>query len=183
MMGSRLLPGSVLSLLILALSGVASAGAPAQSDAPVLILGEPVGGVRLGAAFERETGVAGEPVIVLVSTWNGGEAPAPIHVIHYVFEYSFELMGPDGKPAPPTRFGRSVFTPNRFSARVAYLHPGQVELKRLPLGRLFDMSEAGTYTVVVSRTLRSEAGGPVVVRSGRIAIELREPQAGAGTRS
>jgi hypothetical protein len=129
---------SVVALMILALQTVAL----------------PQAAPRLSLTLERihGQGAAGREVHVRVRVTNISQQAVDL-LFPFVpeMQYTFAVVGPDGRPAPPTK---DVEERRRIagSQRFATLAPGQTDSSGwCPLSDLVDFSRPGTYRITATR--------------------------------
>lgn len=111
-------------------------------------------GLRCAVALpSKEKIFAGEPLHVLLLTENVSNKSVPsITIAHPLAVFTIRVMGPDGKPAPLTSYGRQQKDAARDSSRgQPKLALGDQDKSELLLSRIFDMTQMGDYQVSFSR--------------------------------
>lgn len=131
-------------------------------------------GLRCAVALaSKEKIFAAEPVQVLFLTKNVGAKSAPgITIAHPLAVYTLRVMGPDGKPAPLTSYGRQQKEAAGDGSRgTPNLALGEEDKSELLLSRFFDMTLMGDYKVSFSRlVLVNNALVPVTSNDLTIAV-------------
>jgi RNA polymerase sigma factor (sigma-70 family) len=132
-------------------------------------------GVRCGIALpSKEKIFAGEPVTVLVLTKNVGAKPVSIAVDGWSFLsiFTINVVGPDGKAAPLTSYGRRQMENKDGGIGGGTLLPGKEDKSGLLLSRFFDMTQKGEYKVTFSRSVTGADKTEFTVTSNVLTITV-----------
>jgi hypothetical protein len=166
-----------LFTLALALTLPRSSGAGDQAVTAELTLshGPPVRGLRLTLSANQDEYSEDTPVHLVVTLENVGGEPAELVNAAHADLYKFDIQVPKvvismkddlSDRAPLTLRGQAGAVAAQRGGRgnkVTVLRPGQsVGLEVQSLNRLYDMTLAGTYRIVVRRELKMPASGKQV---------------------
>lgn len=144
--------------------------------------------VTLDASMEQPTHREGQPVMLALTLHNN--TAKNLFTASAFEESAFQIAVIDeaGRPVPHTAVGERVLTPPTVvrSNSIRDFSPGQTLSYRFNLARLFDLSRAGVYTVIVSRRFRPwvlprpAADAPpqeIVLSAGPLTVQMEEDAA------
>ncbi len=130
---------------------------------------------KLSLNIERVQGEGVSDHAVLVRIWIANISQQDVDVLFAfdpVLQYSFEVVGPDGRPVPPTRDAE------KRRARVATSQPGlrlapgqRRSVSSYPLSDLVDFSRPGKYRITATRHF----GAPLDETDSSNVIEVTIP--------
>jgi hypothetical protein len=141
----------------------------------IMAVGPETNGFRLALSVTNTAFVFGETVHLTVSLQNVSTNASSIWVSQD--DYSFKVVGPDGKTCPVTELGNAILHPRGFSnPHGEVLSPGQTLAICIPLNSVFAMTNAGLYTVTASRAVpgKIDQGGCVWVPSAALKISINQ---------
>jgi hypothetical protein len=152
-----------------------------QTDADQVLVpskvrwGEAANGAQLGISVAVPTFVVSEPVWVTVTFRNTGKAPITYVETSPLQEYCLVVTDEKGKGVPLTRYGKRIADNFGEITRTMMrsLDSGAEIQVRLPLNRVFDLSETGTYTITATRSVMLDSGF-VDLHSAPVQIEVIE---------
>jgi hypothetical protein len=161
-------------LCIFCLSLASFAGSAKPGDDTVT-WGSTVEGCRIGVNANKTTYDAAEPIRLVIVLQN--QSRPELSESEGSFPYNISIIAPNSnKPAPLTSWGQWLMNPFKIgSSSQQTLTPGDSLTDKLILNRAYDMTMDGTYTIRVSRAIRSETDpkASVWVSSNPITIEVR----------
>ena len=135
--------------------------------------GEVVNGCRLGIRFDKKAFSPGEKIRLRIVLKNFGDAPVNVPTSTSQFGQrtpKIVVKLPNGKKAPLTLEGKRIVR-RPSSGRLDVLNRGESRTLRVePLNRIYDMTLAGDYKVVVRWML---AGEDSFVTVSSAPVELR----------
>jgi hypothetical protein len=138
--------------------------------------GKPTKGCRLSLTAGQSSYRFDEPIDLQLILENQSEHAVTVADPGVFSELFFEVLLPSGEPAPMTLEGRRQATMPQGEFQFTEVTPkASAAIRVESLGRFFDMTLAGTYTITVSRGVWSDGHGrPSKVRSNTIKIEVHE---------
>lgn len=166
----------------------AAPAANASDDAPRSATAPVVGSAR-AEGFKITTSLVGaggvrratQPILMRVRMENA--SAGPLRFLHRTPERDFEFLvfAEDGKPAPPTAYGRDVQAQREsgldYGRGSGHLNPGQAVDVVLQVDRIHDMTRAGTYRIQALRHVPRQ-GAPERIElfrpSGRLISDAAE---------
>lgn len=88
---------------------------------------------------------------------NLGTEPVELAGSHSpLHDFAFVIVGPDGEPTPPTRWGRRWLNRSYGSFFTWVVPPDQSRIFVIELSRFFDLTLPGRYRIVVRRHVLSD---------------------------
>lgn len=120
---------------------------------------------------------AGYPLDVQIVLKNISSAAVQVGQRSLIFDYRYELTS-NGAPVAMTRFGEQgklAASTGGAAAALRVLAPGETLSTEVALARIFDLSTAGKYRLVVLRDLPMPPNGTwAELRSGPLEFELSD---------
>jgi hypothetical protein len=142
-----------MSIMLLASNLSAQPGASNQFNAAI---GPEVSGMRVSVRTAKKSFALGE--LFALDFFLQNVSTNTVSYTRFNTQYSFEIIGPDGKPVPLTKTGQNLFDPaSNFSGHGGKLMPGQDYGGSWWLSDLFVMTNTGDYEIKLS--VRA-SGGP-----------------------
>jgi len=132
------------------------------------------GNVTLSVTMARRS-AGGAPVVLTCVIENQGKDTVRYSEISLHSVFNILVYDSRGKLVPRTRFGelfKSTTTSREITREIA---PNGKKTILVPLGRLFDLTVAGTYSIDVSRVLNETAEKPIRLLIKGAQLEIQEP--------
>jgi hypothetical protein len=131
-----------------------------------------------------EKGVAGEALPITITLRNAGRAVVTYGEVAGIGDYKLAVKDAEGKAIPVTRYGKWWLETvgggggERYKYVIRKLEPGQSMSLSANLTRLYDLTVAGKYTLVVSRKINADNadGQAFTVQTEAIPFEIVEPE-------
>jgi hypothetical protein len=118
------------------------------------------GGLTLTARVAEARPRAGMPVVLVIELTNNGAGDVELPRWSPWFDHQFEITGPGGRELRRTAFGNEEYKRAGVQAQgAARVAPGGAAPVEVLVSRLFDMTLAGRYRVVLRRDVRDLASG------------------------
>jgi hypothetical protein len=125
--------------------------------------GPPSGWCRISASVDKPEFKASENVYITVVVRNASAAPVPYAAHPFAPDVDYHVTSADGKPVPLTAYGHGRKDAIAVaSSRTEQLAPGEAVVYEILLGRVYDLTLAGTYRFQVAKEMGQpgQAGGP-----------------------
>jgi len=166
---------SVLLFPILAMAQVDVR--PGDDEAAKRTWGKVVQGQAVSIVVKKSVYAPEEQIGLSICFKNLGHEDVQVVQANTLRVYQVDVILPDGNDAPITLYGKSAFERDEQSQRtVITLKPNEQQCVELELNRLYDLSLAGRYKVVVHREVwKSERRSEnVKVTSNTLEIAIDE---------
>ena len=138
-------------------------------------------GVRLHAKVTAPC-IAGSTIQVTMSLSNNSNRSVSYGLINCYYDFDIQVTDAEGRAVPLTRFGNSRIGGNggQFGSAFKYnmkeLKPGASYRIELNLGRLFDVSVAGTYSLRIRRRVNEGMKDEFILEVKDIKIVVGEDE-------
>ena len=166
-----------IATLFLGDRGMCVAASDLQGVVPKEAWGEIIDGVQLGICLKKDRFPVCEPVHLVIMLKNVGKDPVKYAETYPEQDYSLLVTDKNGKVVPLTRYGARLSKNVGEVLRrvVKTLGPNGEARVELLVNRLYDMTEAGAYSITVTRPIAKKDGnGVVVVQSGTLNVQVLE---------
>lgn len=134
--------------------------------------GEAVGGLTITVEIPRLSYRAGESILLKVTLKNVGQKELRFRQSTPYAMYDIMVKTENGTEIPKTRFGQKHAWGAAFPKSFLTLGPGEEHSVSLPISRLFDMTLAGKYSIVVSKKIPTQDSGAATVFAPSFKIRI-----------
>ncbi len=164
--------GTLLPLVTIALLAHPRGGS-GQAESKATRLHPPL---VLSAYANGKTFALGAPVTLSVTmkgTEDGGRGPRVVYITLLDLFDVVVFCGPNQSAVQMTEGGKAAKDPGlMFSARGVYFGPNTTMTHQIPLSEWWDLSQPGSYTVLVRRVQRVGNGGTVTIRAKPVTFQV-----------
>ena len=137
-----------------------------------VVLGPNTSGFQLKLTTTNKIFALGQPVEMTVSLKNISTNRTIVNVGDGYMNYSFKIIGPDGKMVQPTIYGKRLLHPTAlYHQSIENLAPNESITAPIHLNALFAMTNLGQYVISASR----ESEGLKRASAGPLKIWITEP--------
>ena len=160
------------------LSGQIAMSASAQSNEAknlkeTIQWGETKEGFSLSISLDKREISRGQPVLVTVRIKNVSDMELRLVETDSEKDYSFVLKDSEGKELPKLRYQKRLEeTKEEFRRKATIISPGQVIEYKTNLGRRFDLSLEGEYSIQAQRQVLTNGGVGSVTLVSNIEIVI-----------
>ncbi|HEX8833135.1 MAG TPA: hypothetical protein VF719_02985 [Abditibacteriaceae bacterium] len=132
--------------------------ATAQGNKPTALeYGRISEGLQLWARAEKEETTVGQPVMVILTLKNTGVKPVSWGETSPARDFDVQAADKSSQSVLPTAYATSRLTMPIFGRVFRMLQTGHQVTYKLPVNRLIDMTEGGTYSLVIKFPIAHES--------------------------